>query len=58
MPFFRSGKKLLLFNVTGDRNASDMLDIINSKITFEQALFTPNISSLRHTQDKGNYIFF
>ncbi|XP_031625773.1 folylpolyglutamate synthase, mitochondrial [Contarinia nasturtii] len=53
----RPEKKLLLFNVTGDRNVSDMLDIINSKIQFEQALFTPNISSLQ-TQDKDNLYTF
>lgn len=50
-------KIFLLFNVTGDRNANDMLDLLNGKIQFEQALFTPNISTLCE-QAKGKFVEF
>lgn len=52
MKCYSRAKQFLIFNVTGDRNANDMLDVINSRIQFDQALFTPNISSLC-CQDKG-----
>lgn len=54
MFFYSCHKRFLLFNVTGDRNAMEMLKLVNTKIQFEQALFTPNVSSLS-SQAKGIY---
>lgn len=43
---FSSNKKILIFNVTGDRNVDDMLNFIHQNIKMDEALFTPNISSI------------
>lgn len=40
--------------MTGDRNATDMLEMISKRIDFEEALFTPNISSL-NARAKGRF---
>lgn len=42
-----AAKKFLLFNVTGNRNARDMLAIINAKVPMHVALFAPNVA---HTE--------
>lgn len=40
-------KKILIFNSTGERDAHEMLNIINGNVDqFYEALFTPNISSI------------
>lgn len=39
-------RKYLVFNVTGERNVEDMLNILNKNLSFEEALFMPNIASL------------
>lgn len=49
---YSCNKKILLFNVTGDRNPNEMLKLISENVQFDEALFTPNISSLC-TQAKG-----
>lgn len=41
-----TAKKMLIFNVTGNRNGNDLLDILHNNVQFHVALFTPNISSL------------
>lgn len=56
MYFDRSHKRFLLFNITGDRNANNMLDLINKEIQFECALFTPNISSLCSAAKGNEYL--
>lgn len=39
-------KKLLIFNSTGERDSHQMLNIIHENVdTFDEALFSPNISS-------------
>lgn len=33
----------MLFNVTGNREAFQMLDALKKSVEFEEALFTPNV---------------
>lgn len=55
--YISTGKKFLLFNITGDRNVNEMLNVINAKMRFEQALFTPNVSTLCSQAAKGKIGF-
>lgn len=48
--------KLLLFNTTGDRNTEQMLDMLHSRITFDMALFAPNVAA-NSIELQGNYLF-
>lgn len=41
--------------MTGERNANDLLKIIHENIQFNEALFTPNISSFS-SRNKGMFI--
>lgn len=34
----------MLFNVSGDRNACQMLDVVNETVTLQAALFAPNVA--------------
>lgn len=38
--------KCLLFNVTGQRNAPQMLDVINETVPIHVALFAPNVARI------------
>lgn len=49
-------KKFLIFNVTGDRDSEKMLEILNQRLSFDMALFTPNISSIESNTYGKNYI--
>ncbi|XP_055326265.1 folylpolyglutamate synthase, mitochondrial-like [Sitodiplosis mosellana] len=51
-------KKFLLFNITGGRNANDMLDVINAKTKFYRAIFTPNVSTLCSRAARDNMYTF
>lgn len=47
------GKKCLLFNVTGNRNASQLLQYIYDTVTFDLALFSPNVARLQRIETDG-----
>lgn len=43
--FYSGYKNYVLFNVTGNRCAYQMLDVLKKSVEFEQALFAPNVVS-------------
>lgn len=45
--FFSSNKKVLIFNITGARDFNELLNLINQNVKFTEALFTPNILSIK-----------
>ncbi|KAJ6634969.1 Folylpolyglutamate synthase, mitochondrial, partial [Pseudolycoriella hygida] len=48
-------RKMLLFNVTGDRDAEKMLQILYDNGIFDCAIFSPNFSSLNVGIDNDSY---
>lgn len=44
--FFSTNKKVLIFNITGPRDVNEMLNLINQKVKFTEAIFTQNILSI------------
>lgn len=42
---FSPNRKMLLFNVTGDRDAEKMLQILHNDGIFDCAMFSPNLAS-------------
>lgn len=46
-----ANRKFMLFNVSGDRNACQMLDVVNETVTLQAALFAPNVARAAVIED-------
>jgi len=51
----RTSTKFLIFNITGDRNSSELLHLLES-LNFEKAYFVPNCAGVTNVETLTNYM--